>query len=92
MNASRQKDPMRPPRGHRARKRYCPICGRRPVFVSHAPRSDGRARTDRQHELCPGCFQRLYDQLRAALRKRREQQSQPPARGRRSNAQQGAGR
>lgn len=73
MTTNRDKDPMRPPREPEARKRRCPLCGRRPVFVSHAPRSDGRARTDKHHELCPSCFRRLHDRLKAALRHHRRQ-------------------
>ena len=57
-------EPIRAP--HRAERHRCP-CGRKALFVSHAPRSDGRVRCDEDHVLCFGCHRRERDRARALV-------------------------
>ena len=55
-------EPIRAP--FRAERHRCP-CGRKALFLSYAPRSDGRVRCDDDHVLCMGCHRRERDRARA---------------------------
>ena len=63
-------EPIRPPR-YKPRKHRC-ACGRRAVFI---PKRTGKFKYDRTHPLCPGCFLKRLDRLRAAELKRSDASS-----------------
>ncbi len=55
--------------GHTQKKRYCRICSdKRPVFYVRNRYGRKVVKTDKNHELCLRCWQRLADRYRVQPR------------------------